>query len=313
MLWANLLFFGMATAILFFSGIRLVKSLVVLSRHFRVQEFTIGFIVMAVATSLPELFVGIAAAFQKNTSLALGNVIGSNIVDLTLIAGIGIVLVRSYPIKTQETKRDAFFMVGMALLPLVLMFIGGQISRLDGAVLIVGFVGYIYHLLRRRRYYPKKFVSPGKKRMVWHAFLSLASLAGLMLGAHYVVKYGTFLAAEFGFSSLLLGLFMIALATSLPELVFETTAILKRHAELALGDLIGSVIVNSSLVLGVTALIYPISADYLLALSTGVFMLLVCFVFATFIELGQKLHWKQGITLIFLYIFFVILELFIKP
>lgn len=313
MLWSHLSLFLISCLILFFSAAFLVKSLSKIASFLRMQEFTAGFIIMAIATSLPELFVGIAAALEENTALAIGNVIGSNIVDLTLIAGIGIILVKGYGIRTKETKKDAFFMVGFALLPVILMVLGKQISRFDGTVLLVAFLCYVFRMIKRRKYYPKIYRNETtRKQIVFSVFLFIFSLAVLFLSARYVVAYGTALSLDLALPPILIGLFLIAFATSLPELVFEITAILKGHSEMALGDLIGSVIANSSLVLGVTAWIYPISANLFLAISSGIFMVLVCFLFATFVESGDKLCWKEGVSLILLYIFFLILEFFIK-
>lgn len=313
MLWLNLLLFLVSGLVLVFSAAFLVKSLSKIASFLRIQEFTAGFIIMAVATSLPELFVGIVAALEKNTALALGNIIGSNIIDLTLIAGIGILLVKGYKIKTKETKKDAFFMVGFAFLPIALMFLDKQISRFDGVLLLVAFSFYAFRMLKRRKYYPKLYKNKTTRtQIVFNTFLFIFSLVTLFLSARYMVTYGAALSLDLALPPILVGLFLIAFATSLPELVFETTAILKGHSEMALGDLIGSVIVNSSLVLGITALISPISANFFLALSSGIFMILVCFIFATFVESGDKLYWKEGIALILLYIFFIILEFFIK-
>lgn len=313
MLWLNLSFFLISCLVLFFSATFLVKSLSKIARFLRIQEFTAGFIIMAIATSLPELFVGIAAALEKNTALALGNVIGSNIVDLTLIAGIGVVLVKGYRIKTKETKKDALFMVGFALLPLILMVLGQKISRGDGLLLLLFFSIYLVRMIKKRKYYPKKYENKvPRKQIVFNVFLFVFCLVILFLSAHYAVVYGKALSLDLALPPIIIGLFLIAFATSLPELVFETSAILKGHSEMALGDLIGSVIANSSLVLGVTALIYPISADFFLALTSGIFMLIVCFIFAAFVKSGDRFSWKEGVSLILFYIFFIVLEFFLN-
>ncbi|MBI2665481.1 sodium:calcium antiporter [Candidatus Woesearchaeota archaeon] len=312
MLWLNLTLFTVSAIALLFSSNWLVKSLSKIAGFLRMQEFTAGFAIMAVATSLPELFVGISAALHKNTALSLGNVIGSNIVDLTLIAGIGILLTRGYTIKTTETRKDALFMVGFAFLPLLLMLLGKQISRVDGAILLLAFVAYMVRIIKKRKDFPKKIhetISRGG--IVFNVFLFIFSLVFLLFAADKMVEYGTALSLDLLLPPILIGLFLIALATSLPELAFETSALLKGRSEMALGDLIGSVVTNSSLVLGVTAVIHPISADFFLTITSGFFMLLVSFLFATFVA-TKRLTWKEGVSLILLYVFFVILEFFIK-
>jgi cation:H+ antiporter len=109
-----------------------------------------------------------------------------------------------------------------------------------------------------------------------------------------------------------MGLFLISFGTTLPELVFESRAVLMGHSEMALGNLIGTVIVNSTLVLGITSLIQPITADFLLFITAGVFMLIVAFLFATFTESGNRLDIKEGISLILLYAFFVMIEFYVR-
>ncbi len=312
MLVFNLIIFLAACLAILLSASYLVKSLSKIAGFLRIQEFTAGFIVMAIATSLPELFVGISSALKKNTALTMGNVIGANIIDLTIIAGIGIVLMRGYKIKTKETKKDAWFMIGFAALPILLMVLGREISRIDGIILLAAFLGYIARMLRKRKLYSRvceNYVT--RPQIVLNTFLFIASGVVLFISAHYVVSFGTALAENLALPSILIGLFLISFATTLPELVFETTALLKGHSEMGLGDLIGSVITNSSLVLGISAIIYPISADFFLALTSGFFMIIVALIFATFVE-SNKLHWKAGISLILLYMFFVILEFFIK-
>ncbi len=312
MLWLNLILFIVSAIVLLVSSNWLVKSLSKIAASLRMQEFTVGFAIMAIATSLPELFVGISAGLHKNTALSLGNVIGSNIVDLTLIAGIGILLTRGYAIKTTETRKDALFMVGFAFLPLLLMLLGKEISKGDGAVLLLAFAAYMIRIIKKRKEFPKKIQQNfSKKEIILSAAFFIISLLLLLFSADKMVEYGTALSLDLLLPPILIGLFLIALATSLPELAFETTALLKGRSEMALGDLIGSVVTNSSLVLGVTAVIHPISADFFLTITSGFFMLLVSFLFATFVA-TKRLTWKEGVSLIMLYVFFVILEFFAK-
>ena len=150
----------------------------------------------------------------------------------------------------------------------------------------------------------------------WDVILSVVifilSLILLFLSAGHVVDYATKLAFELFLPSLFVGLFLISIGTTLPELTFNIQAVMKKHPEMALGDSIGSVVVNSTLVLGVTSIIYPITTDFLLFFSSAFLMLIVAFIFAIFVEIGKKLYLKEGIALILLYSFFIIIEFSIK-
>jgi len=313
MLLINLLLFLLSCIILVISGSFLVKTLSKIASFLRVSEFLAGFVIMAFSTSIPELFVGITAALGKNPALALGTVIGSNIADLTIIVGIIIVLARGIDIKSKFMKRDSMYMVFIAALPMGLMFIGSKLSRIDGAILVAVFISYVYFLIKERTKFRKE-VEDGirRKDIVLAIFLFCISLFALFFSAEFVVKYATLLAIDLALPSILIGLFIIAIGTSLPELVFGTKSVLAKHSEMALGDIIGAVVVNSTLVLGVTALIYPITANFLFFLSSAVFMIIITFLFATFVESGKRLYWKEGVSLIMLYMFFIMIEFYVK-
>jgi cation:H+ antiporter len=151
----NLVLFLVACIFLILSGTLLVRSLSKLASYLRMSEFVISFILIAFATSVPELFVGISSALQNNTALSLGNVIGSNILNLTLIAGIIILLKRGIMIESKKTKADALYMFFIIALPFVLMWIGHAISRIDGVILLVAFFLYARKLYRERKIFKK--------------------------------------------------------------------------------------------------------------------------------------------------------------
>lgn len=311
MLLTNLLFFILACLVLVGAGTLLVKSLSKIASFLRMSEFVVAFIIMSIATSLPELFIGISAALAKNTALSLGNVIGSNIADIALIGGIITLLARQIKLKTKAIKKDAFHMVYILIIPIALMIIGDQLSRIDGIILFAVFGYYAWRMfIKERKRFEKEVENRvGRFEVVASVFIFIISVVVLFLSAKYVVKYGALLAIDLLLPPVMIGLFLVALGTSLPELVFESRAVQLGHSEMALGDLIGSVIVNSTIVLGVTAIIYPITADFVLFLTSAFFMFVVTFLFAILIESGSKLEWKEGVALILLYVFFLIVQL----
>lgn len=303
--------FLLACILLVVTGTALVKTLVKLSRFLRLNEFIAAFVLMAFCTSLPELFVGISSALAGKPAFALGNVIGSNIIDLTLVAGIAVALARGIRLKNQAIRNQVFGMVLLAALPMVLMFLGREISRLDALILLGAFAIYFYRMLtsgqvRKHHMYENK-VSPWTGLGAFVLFI--AAGFGLYYSAKMIVQYGGELAVELALPPMMVGLFFVALGTSLPELTFSVRAALTKHGKLALGDLVGAVVVNSTVVLGVTALIHPITDSFFIFFSSAVFMLAVTFLFATFIASGNRLSWREGIALIIFYVLFVIIEL----
>jgi len=313
MLATNLLFFAIACAVMVFSGTWLVKSLSKIARFLRITEFAAAFIIMAIATSLPELFVGISSALAKNPALALGNIVGANILDLTLILGIIILVGRGIRIGSKEIKKDAFYMIFISMLPIILFVIGRSLSRIDGIILIAVFSLYSWRILKRRRKFEKELKDKvGRLDVVLNIFLFVACLIVLFLSAKFVIRYASALAIDLVLPPIMIGLFLISIGTTLPELTFGTRAALMGHKEMALGDQIGTVVANSTLILGITTIICPISAQFSLFLISALFMLLAAFLLATFMESGSKLGVREGIALILLYAFFVVMEFYIK-
>jgi cation:H+ antiporter len=313
MILENILIFTIAVVVLIISGSLVVKTLSKIAAFLHVSEYVIGFIILAFATSLPELFVGITSALEKNTALVLGTIIGANIANLTYIIGIPILLAKGMKIHSPKTMKDSLYMVVFAALPLALMLIGNQLSRVDGIILLAAFSIYAYKLIKERKEFRKELKDHiGRWEIILAVVMFIFAFAFLYLSADMVVEYAGLLALNFAVPPILIGLFLVAVGTSLPELVSGLTAALKGSSELAIGNIIGSVIANSTLILGITAIIFPITSDFLLFITSGVYMLIVTFVFATFARSGTKLEWEEGISLLLLYAFFIIMELFVK-
>lgn len=305
----NLSFFILWTLVLVISGYLLVRTLVVLGKFLKINEFLLGFIIMAIFTSLPELFVGVNAALANNGALSLGNVIGSNIVNLTLVAGLTTVLARRISANNKAMRHNSLLMAAMASLPIILMFTGNSLSRTDGIILLLAFGGYIYYLIKQHRS-KKKFDDDhiGHWKGLTSSGIFIISLIALFVSSEFVVEFGSAVATDLSLAPIFFGLFFIAIGTSLPELIFGINAVLSHHSQLAVNDIMGSVVANATLVLGITALIAPISANFLLFLSSGVFMIVVAFLFATFVHSGRKLYLMEGISMVLLYVLFLIVE-----
>lgn len=297
---------------LFIFGAALVRALTRVTYFLRISEFVAGFLIIAVSTSIPELFVGIQSALAGIPALSMGTVIGSNIADLTLIIGIAMILSKRIKIQSKTIKKDALLMVLIGALPLALMYSGKQLSRIDGVILIIAFIWFEYRMIRQRKSFHKELTNHiGHAEAIMAMLILVVSIVGLYLASQSAVTYAQALSIEMGMPPILIGLILLALGTGLPELTFESIAVKTGHPEMALGDVIGSVVTNSTLVLGVTAIIMPIETDFFLFLVAGLFLISIAILFAAFVA-ARYLTWEVGIGLILLYIFFIIVELEIK-
>lgn len=310
----NISIFFLACIVLVLSGTLLVKALSHLSSYLKVSEFVVGFILMAFATSLPELFVGINASLAKTPDLIIGTIIGANILDLTIVGGMIVLLARGIKIESSKTKTDALYMFVLVTLSMILFVIGDGLSRVDGVVLLLALLLYARKLfIEQRRFHKPMDNHVTRLEPILHTALFLISIFLLYASSHFVVTYGLKISENLDFPVALIGLIFVPIGTTLPELTFESRAVLMGHTQMALGDLIGSVIVNSTLVLGVSALIFPlVSSNLVFTLISGLFMLILAFLFATFIETGDKLYVKEGISLILLYVFFVVMQVYLE-
>ncbi|HLC46791.1 MAG TPA: sodium:calcium antiporter [Candidatus Nanoarchaeia archaeon] len=313
MLIVSLIAFLISCLILVVSGSYLVKLLIKISSYLKLSEFIVAFILMAFSTSIPELFVGISSAMKGNPALSLGNVIGANILDLTIIIGIAALLGRGIRVKNPFIKKDSLMILLIASVPVVLMAVGKNLSRIDGMILVAIFIIYITHLFRERRELKTQFKEDNHNHIAFVFLLFIISLTVLFFSANFVVKYAKEMAIELSLPNMLIGLFLVSIGTTLPELVFETRAVLSRKGDLAVGDVMGSVVCNSTLVLGITAIISPITViSFPLFLTSAIFMMIIVFLFTIFIRSKSGLSITESIILILLYILFIIFEFYLK-
>ncbi len=309
----NILYFILSCIALIAGGIFLVKSLSKIARFLRISEFSAAFIIMAFSTSLPELFVGISSALSNNPGLSLGNVIGANILNLTLITGV-IILVSKEIKTTRKIGKDAYFMLVAIILIIVLYIVGKSLSRTDGIILLCFFFFNSYRILQKGKKYTEKIKIDEKegRSKLFYLLVFIIALVVLFVSSSYVVKYASYLAVDFNLPRIVIGLFLLSIATTLPELVFGISAARLKHKEMSIGDEIGTILTNSTLILGVVSIITPIEVSFLPFLTSSIFMFIAAFIFATFLITGRKFETLEGVSLILLYILFLIIEFFIR-
>ncbi len=266
-----------------------------------ISEHMIGLTIVALATSLPELAVSSIASYNHEAGIAIGNIIGSNISNICLILGIAAVIMN---LKTdRQTTEDTFFMIVITILFIALIAIDRTLNRYD-ALLFIFLYSYFTYRLYKTHKKNTAHLTIKKEGVFKESLLITLGASGLILGAHFLVESGVGIAQLLGVPSVIIGLTAIALGTSLPELSSTITAALKKRYGIAVGNIIGSNIINILLVLGISGLINPLSIGKKIFISApfliGVSALTLFFV-------RGKIGRKQGYILIFLYIIFIVL------
>ena len=306
----SIILFIVSCAVLAKSSTVLVDALKKIAGYFGFSQFVLSFLLMAIATSLPELFVGITSAIENHPIISLGNVVGSNIANVTLVVGLAAIMARGILVEKRINKEDAFYMNLSNIAPLVLLW-DLKLSRTDGIILLLIYAFYLYTLIREAKRYSKK--ERTENQLFKNMMRMVLGVVVLIASADMVVKTSGAIALGLGVPLVLIGLIVVAIGTSLPELSFEIQSMMKRQSGLAFGNILGSVVTNSTLILGVTSIITPIQVENapLFAFS-ALFMVLITLLFTAFLRSGYRLSWKEGYGLVFLYILFVIIELLVE-
>jgi cation:H+ antiporter len=237
-----------------FGGNWLVSGGVAIARKFRISNLVIGMTIVAYGTSTPELAASIAAA-GEHSAIILGNIIGSNIANVGMVIGIAAIIV-PLAVSKSVLKKEIPIMLGVSVL-LILISMDGEISQYDGILLLAGLGVFAYYTFRdamKQRAENKEKIEQGANNV----YLKSAGLIGigvvlLYVGAILTVDNAVILAKEFGLSEKIIGLTVIAIGTSLPELITSIIAIRKGHADIGVGNIIGSNIYNILMIMGVGA------------------------------------------------------------
>lgn len=240
----------------------LVSLLTWMAGFLKVSEYTAAFLLMAAATSIPELFVGITSALSGVPALSLGNVLGANLLNITLVIGI-ISLIRPLHSGDEKMTHETSFIFTLTLTPSIL-FLDGMLSRFDGAIMIFLFFAYIRYLfvMSRLRDSALNNIEPtiyNFKMFFKKLLLFLVGVLLLLIAARMIVFSAEAVAANLNIPQFLIGLIVISLGTTLPELTFGVRSALSGRGGMSLGNAIGSVVFNLLFILGLVAMIQPIT------------------------------------------------------
>jgi cation:H+ antiporter len=251
--------FFVGLAILVAGGELLVRGASSIARAFHLSPLLIGLTIVGFGTSAPELIVSVQAALAGQPGIAIGNVIGSNISNVLLILGIS-ALIAPLVIPGRKLWRDLGFMLAAAAV-VWFMLLDGQITRVDGLILVAGLIAFLVTaFITGSGHPPEDDAKPsGPTWIPW--VMTGAGLVGLVIGARFLVDSATTIARDFGISEAVIGLTIVAVGTSLPEMATSVIAAFRKHTDIAVGNIVGSNIFNIFGILGVTALIAPIPAE----------------------------------------------------
>ncbi|KKP32344.1 MAG: hypothetical protein A2360_01410 [Candidatus Staskawiczbacteria bacterium RIFOXYB1_FULL_32_11] len=297
----------------------LVKTLVEIAKYLNWREFIVAFFVMAFAASLPNLFVDLGAALRGMPEVALGDILGGNLVDLTIVAAVA-VLFAPKDIKTNSkmVQGTAVFTSIIALLPLLLI-LDGSLDRIDGIILIFAFIVYSIWLFSKEDRF-KKVYSKSSKRPIANFknfavnIIKIILLLGLLLLiSQWIVGTAKYFSESLGISLSLVGILIVGIGNCFPEMYFSIITARKGQGWLVLGDLMGAIIVPATLVLGIVAIVSPfVINDFSPFLIARLFLIFASIFFLIVIRRGKSFTKKEGLFLLSVYVVFLITEIFIK-
>jgi cation:H+ antiporter len=253
---------AVGVVLLYYGANLLVRGASQLAGSFGVAPAVVGLTVVAFGTSLPELVVSVTAALRGSSDIALGNVVGSNIANVGLILGLGACL-RAMTVEFTLLKREVPMGLGAVAL-VVILSADGVLGRGDALILLAGFCGFLYWSVMVERLAPEGVQEaygraaggPGEKGR--DCLCAVCGLAGVLLGGHWLVEGGVGVAAALGVPAVVIGLTVIAVGTSLPELAASLVAMARGENDIGVGNVLGSNLFNLLGILGVAALVHPI-------------------------------------------------------
>ncbi|MEY3091025.1 MAG: hypothetical protein RL113_1341 [Pseudomonadota bacterium] len=303
----SFLIFVISMGVLIWGADLLIAQSEKIALKFNIPEFIIGATLIALGTSLPEMAASLAASLGDKPDIAISNVIGSNIINITLVlAMVFIITVNLNPSRDFFAKDSTWALV--PVLVFILMILDGVISRFDAALLLLLMGAYLIFLVQDAKNIPKEdFEDIEVGTFSWIKTIPLLAigLLLLMIGAHFTVDSASDIAQSFGISEWVIGIVMVSFGTSLPELAVSVSAAIKGRVDMAIGNIIGSNMANTTVVLGAAALGKPMAINasaYLFDIST----MIIATLLLVFITANKLYNKSAGISLI------IILGLFLN-
>ena len=270
-----------------------------IAKHMKIPSVIVGLTIVAMGTSAPEASVSITAAIAGNSDISLGNIVGSNIFNFLVVIGVSAII---FPVVSHKDiiNRDLWWNLGITGVLLILM-LDNKIGRIDGVILLIGMATYLFFVIRnalknRTTEDTEKLLSVPKS-----IIFMIIGLAAIICGGNFVVENASIIAASLGLSETLIGLTIVAIGTSLPELVTSVTAAKKQEAGIALGNAVGSNIFNILFILGASSVLTPINVASELFIDTIILIAvsIIIFIFARTKKITSR---PEGIVCVLLYV-----------
>lgn len=284
-----------AMAALIYGADFIIKESERIALHYNISHFVIGATLVAFGTSLPEMAASVMAASYGKSDMAVANVVGSVTFNITLVLGIVFLIAKSMKPRRELFAKDSAWVV----VPVIIFFVmiqDGTIGRFDGVLFVLMMVSYLIFLFKSSKEDLEGEIDEDLEKEKFQWFKSIAFLvvgfAFTIGGANFVIESGTNIARALDVSEWIIGLFLISLGTSLPELIVSIVAVRKGHAEMSIGNIIGSNVANFSMVLGSAALVHPLSID-VNTISFDLMVMAAASLTLLFI-IGNKLYNKAG-------------------
>jgi cation:H+ antiporter len=304
----------------------------------KLGKTSIGFTLISLSTTLPELTVALSAAISGGAALSIGNALGSNIFNISAILGVGAVLLglkffvenkknKCLPVKSNanniipnfaksELSNIEFGLFIASVVPLMLLYVSTQAAWLVGLVLLIIFATYLYRLSKVRittEEADAEITQKEKGKLKHFILFTVLGAIGVVLSANYMVEAAITIATSVGISQQVIGATIVAIGTSIPELAIGVKSILRGHPNLALGNIIGAAFFNTTLILGVT-LFVPTLLGSALTLNMDVYLNLIIFsiiinTFFWYFLSRKQITWKEGIVFLTIYVLFLITTL----
>lgn len=276
-----------------------------LAENFRLSKYAVGFIIVAIISILPEAFIGLNSALTNNPDFGLATLFGSNVADLSLVFAL-IILLSKQNIKVESKIIKSNIIYPLLLLIPLFLGLDGHFSRPEGLVLILAGVIFYYRSLRQNQ---KNYSLPKTAYYPWYySFLLIFSMGLLLVGSHWVVNSAVNLAHLFAINPILIGMLIVGLGTTMPEFIFSLRSIRAKENSLAIGDILGTVLADATVVVGLIALINPFFFPIRIIYLTGTFMLLGSLILLYAMYSGRALTKTEAYWLIIFWLIFAILE-----
>jgi len=299
--------------ILILGGNWLLKAAVGISLRMHIPKIVIGMTVVSFATSMPELIVSLNSALEGHADISLGNVIGSNIANLGLVLGV-VTIVSTISVEKSFYKIDWPVMMLASIIFYLFIVFDGVLQRYEGVILFTLLIMFLVYLLKVQK--PAVVDEMPEDDVPLPVLKTLMYLiiggGGLWLGSELLIKGAVNLANQFGVSERIIGVTIISIGTSVPELAASIIAVIKKEKAISLGNLLGSNVFNILAVLGITSMITPITVqDPGLLTNDIIWMLVIALLIfpLVFVPVRMKLTWKEGLILLGGYVVFITLML----